>query len=217
MSMGMGMEEEMARNGNRNAIEPHVNLKRIENTIFFSDRINYNTAHKLCVLLRQCELDTLEDMGKVKDSVKKDKTKHTEIQVTAKPIVLVLTTHGGIDHAAYSIVDTIHSLKVPVHTVVSGYVASAGTLISLAGAKRFMSPNSFMMIHEIRSGFWGKYSDTRIEYENVTKLMEHLIQYYLEKTQLTRERLTEMLRTDTDMTAKECLSVGLIDAIGMGY
>ena len=76
-----------------------------------------------------------------------------------------------------------------------------------------MTPNSFMMVHEIRSGFWGKYSDARIEYENVSKLMEHIVQYYLEKTKIPREKLTEMLRTDTDLTSKECLEFGLVDIV----
>jgi ATP-dependent Clp protease protease subunit len=95
---------------------------------------------------------------------------------------------------------------------VLGYVASAGTLISLAGTKRFITPNSFMMIHEIRSGFWGRYSEARAEYENVTKLMDHVTQYYLEKTPLTRERLTALLKTDTDMNARECVEMGLVES-----
>lgn len=195
----------------------HANVKRIENTIYFSDRITYSTAQELVILLRMCELDILEDVQKASDIVKKDmdkeKVKYADIQVSPSPIVLILTTHGGLVHAAFSVVDAILSLKVPVHTVVSGYVASAGTLISLAGTKRYMSPNSFMMVHEIRSGFWGKYSDAKVEYENVTKLMDHIVQYYLGKTKLTKERLLDMMRTDTDMTATECLELGLIDRI----
>lgn len=190
-----------------------VNLKRIENAIYFSDRITYHTAHLLQIMLKSCELDILEDVEKMRAIAIKDtdKIKYVDVCIEPKPIVFYITTHGGLVHAALAVVDTIQSLKVPVHTVISGYVASAGTLLSLAGKKRYMTPNSFMMVHEIRSGFWGKYSDARIEYENVVKLMEHVIQYYLDKTTLTKERLTEMLRTDTDMTVKECLELGLID------
>jgi ATP-dependent Clp protease protease subunit len=141
-----------------------------------------------------------------------EKLRLASVKIEPKPILLYLTTHGGIVHAALAVVDTIASLHVPVYTIVLGYVASAGTLISLAGHKRYMTPNSFMMVHEIRSGFWGKYSDARVEYENVSKLMEHIVQYYLGKTKLTLEKLTEMLRTDTDMTAAECLEYGLVDS-----
>lgn len=192
-----------------------VNIRRLDHEIYFSDRINYHTAHVLQTMLKTCESDILEDLDKLKGLCSREKDKEkirlADVDVHPKPIILHITTHGGIVHAALAIVDTIESLKVPVHTVVSGYVASAGTLISLAGAKRYMSPNSFMMVHEIRSGFWGKYSEARVEYENVTKLMEHIIQYYLSKTKLTKEKLTDMLRTDTDMTVHECLELGLID------
>jgi ATP-dependent Clp endopeptidase proteolytic subunit ClpP len=188
-------------------------IKRIGNTIYFSDRINYETAHHLNILLKQCEQDILDDVKDADDYIKKSKLRNVNISSEPKPIVLILTTHGGLVHAAFSVVDTIQSLRVPVNTVVCGYVASAGTLISLAGTKRFITPNSFMMIHEIRSGFWGRYSDTRVEYENITKLMEHVTKYYMEKTKITKEKLSEMLRADNDLNATECLELGLVHKI----
>ena len=188
---------------------------RIENSIYFSDRITYDTAHELIRLLRLIEIDHLNDVKAADLEMRKSKFKYADIRVEPIPILLHLTTHGGIVHAAFSIVDCIRSLKVPVHTIITGYVASAGTLISLAGTKRIITPNSFMMIHEIRSGFWGRYSDARVEHENLTKLMEHVTRYYLERTKLTREKLTEMLRVDTDLTATESLELGLVDSIGL--
>jgi ATP-dependent Clp protease, protease subunit len=189
------------------------NIRRLENTIFFSDRINYQTVHELNYVLHQVEADILDDVKLAEADVKKTKAKLADICIEPKPIILHLTTHGGLVHAAFSVVDTIRSLHVPVHTVVSGYVASAGTLISLAGKRRFITPNSFMMIHEVRSGFWGRYSDVRVEHENLTKLMEHIRRYYLGKTKISSERLTEMLRTDTDLNATECLELGLVDVV----
>ncbi len=188
-------------------------MKRIDNTIYFSDRISYETAHHLNILLKQCEQDILDDVKDAEEYIKKSKLRNVNISTDPKPIVLNLTTHGGLVHAAFSVVDTIQSLRVPVNTVVRGYVASAGTLISLAGTKRIITPNSFMMIHEIRSGFWGRYSDTRVEYENITKLMEHVTKYYMEKTKITKEKLTEMLRADNDLNATECLELGLVHKI----
>ena len=191
----------------------HINLKRIDNSIFFSDRITYESVHQLTCLLRTMEADILEDVKAAEADMKKTKSKYIEVKIDTKPINLYLTTHGGLVYAALSLTDTIKSLKVPVHTYVSGYVASAGTLISLAGQKRFITPNSYMMIHEIRSGMWGKFSDIRVEHENISKLMEHIIKYYVEHTKLTKDQLTEMLRTDTDLAADACLSMGLVDTI----
>jgi ATP-dependent Clp endopeptidase proteolytic subunit ClpP len=190
------------------------NIRRLENSIYFSDRITYQTVHELNFLLHQVESEILEDVKLAEGDAKKTKAKMVDVVIEPKPIVLHITTHGGLVHAAFSVVDTIRSLRVPVHTVVSGYVASAGTLISLAGKRRFITPNSFMMIHESRSGFWGRYSDVRVEHENLTKLMEHITRYYVDKTRITLERLAEMLRTDTDLNATECMEHGLVDVIG---
>lgn len=190
------------------------NIRRLENSIYFSDRITYQTVHELNFLLHQVESEILDDVKTAEADTKKSKSKMVDVVIEPKPIILHITTHGGLVHAAFSVVDTIRSLRVPVNTVVSGYVASAGTLISLAGKRRFITPNSFMMIHEIRSGFWGRYSDVRVEHENMTKLMDHITRYYMEKTKLTRERLADMLRTDTDLNATECLELGLVDVVG---
>jgi len=205
---------ELAANGKDKERESvHTNIKRIENTIYFTERITHQTAHQLNTMLKTCELDILDDMKLAEDAAKKTKSKYAIVRVEPRPIRLILSTQGGLIHAAFSVVDTIKSLEVPVHTIVSGYVASAGTLISLAGAKRSITSNSFMMIHEIRSGFWGRYSDARAEYENITKLMEHITTYYVANTKITRERLRDMLRADNDLTAAEALEMGLVDLV----
>lgn len=194
-------------------VDTAVNMRRCGTSIYFSDSINYRTMTALIVMLREMETEMLEDMRLAEEGAKKSKSKYSTVVVEAVPITLYLTTHGGLVHAAFSAVDTIRALKVPVHTVITGYCASAGTLLSLAGVKKSMTPNSFMMIHEIRSGFWGKYSDARIDHENITKLMDHVIAYYVSRTKLTKERLVEMLRHDTDLNGVEALEYGLVDTV----
>ena len=195
------------------AIDGTVNMRRCGTSVYFSDRITYKTMTALIVLLREMETEILEDTRLAEEAAKKAKSKYSTVSVETVPIVLYLTTHGGLVYAAFSAVDTIRALKVPVHTVITGYCASAGTLLSLAGVRRSMTPNSFMMIHEIRSGFWGKYSDARVEHENVTKLMDHVVQYYVARTKLTKEKLAEMLRCDTDLNGAEALEYGLVDMV----
>ena len=194
-------------------VDNTVNMRRCGTSIYFSDSINYRTMTALIVMLREMETEMLEDMRVAEEAAKKSKSKYSTVLVEAVPITLYLTTRGGLVHAAFSAVDTIRALKIPVHTVITGYCASAGTLLSLAGVKKSMTPNSFMMIHEIRSGFWGKYSDARVDHENITKLMDHVIAYYVSRTKLTKERLVEMLRHDTDLNGVEALEYGLIDVV----
>ena len=206
-----GAADAEARKKHRTADD--CNVYRLNNTIYFSDRITYTTASELIKVLRIVEGDIMDDVRSMDGEVRKSKVKYAEARIDPKPILLHLTTLGGLVHAALAVVDCISTMRVPVHTIITGYVASAGTLISLAGTKRLITANAFMMIHEIRSGFWGRYSDARVEHENLTKLMEHVTKYYVENTKITREKLTEMLRTDTDLTPAEALELGLVDEV----
>jgi ATP-dependent protease ClpP protease subunit len=105
------------------------------------------------------------------------------------------------------------SLRVPVHTVVDGYVASAGTLISVYGSKRYIQPNAYILIHELRSGFWGKMTYLDEEHQNCKKIQAHLTKTYLERTKLAKNRLVTILKKDLQLNADEALHMGIVDEI----
>ena len=132
------------------------------------------------------------------------------------PIYLHLTTNGGSIHAAFSAVDCIKTLGVPVYTVVDGFVASAGTLISLAGAKRYIMPNAYMLIHELRSGVWGKMSTIEEEVDNLRKIMEHITTFYADNTKLTKRALEKLLTKDVIWNAQESINKGVAEEIYTG-
>lgn len=129
------------------------------------------------------------------------------------PIYLHLTTNGGQIYAAFSVIDCMRSLGVPVYTVVDGFVASAGTLISICGARRFMNPNAYMLIHELRSEFWGKMTDIEEEIKNLKKTMTHISTHYTTYTSLTTKQLEKILKRDAIWNAEECSRKGLIDEV----
>jgi ATP-dependent protease ClpP protease subunit len=135
------------------------------------------------------------------------------IPLDTVPIYLHLTTNGGCIHSAFSVVDTIQTLGVPVYTIVEGSVASAGTLISLAGKKRFIMPNAYMLLHELRSGVWGKMSNIEEEIQNLRKMMDHLYTYYETNTKMTKKTLEKLLTKDAIWNATECIKKGVVDEI----
>ena len=71
---------------------------------------------------------------------------------------------GGSVFAGLSIIDTIISNPIPVVSIVEGSAASAATLISVVCSERQIRPNSFMLIHQMSSGFWGKMEEIKDEY-----------------------------------------------------
>lgn len=174
-------------------------VKSQQNHVFFNDDINSQSAMALCTELRNAELSM--------------KLLSTSYGFPPQPIYLHLTTNGGEIHAAFSVVDTIKQLSVPVYTVVDGFVASAGTLISLAGEKRYISENAYMLLHELRSGVWGKMSSIEEEMENLKKVMDHITSYYISCTKLSKRSLDKLLTKDVIWNAHECVEKGVVDAI----
>jgi ATP-dependent Clp endopeptidase proteolytic subunit ClpP len=128
-------------------------------------------------------------------------------------IKLRLNTYGGEIMAAFSSVDTIRDIKTPVDTYIEGCVASAGTLISGVGARRYMYKNAHLLIHQMSSGFYGKYSEFEDEIYNVTNMMKMLKDFYKEYTKLPMKKLDEILKRDIWLNANECLEYGIIDEI----
>jgi ATP-dependent Clp endopeptidase proteolytic subunit ClpP len=132
-----------------------------------------------------------------------------------KPLKIYINSNGGEIFAAIPLIDAIKNCSIPVHTYIEGIAASAASLISMAGHKRFITKNSFMLIHELRTGVEGKYSDIMDEKENCDKLMGVIKKIYMERTdgKLTKQFLDKTLKRDILLSAEECLEHGLVDLI----
>ena len=88
------------------------------------------------------------------------------------PIFLYIHTDGGDAYAGLSAMDHIKNMRVPVHTVVDGLCASAGTFILMGGEKKYALRHSSVLIHQLRLGFWGTYEDLKDEMQNSDKIDE---------------------------------------------
>jgi len=132
-----------------------------------------------------------------------------------KPLKIFINSNGGDIFAAIPVIDAIMNCTIPIHTYVEGMAASAASLISVVGHKRFITKNSFMLIHELRTGVEGTYSNIIDEKENCDKLMGTIRNIYNEKTEgkLKKEIMEKILKRDLILTSEECLNYGLIDEI----
>jgi ATP-dependent Clp endopeptidase proteolytic subunit ClpP len=128
-------------------------------------------------------------------------------------IHLHINTHGGVVFAAFSTVDTIRRLKSKVHTYVDGNVASAGTLISCIGVKRYMGQHAHLLIHQLSSGVYGKFSEMEDEMVTCNKLMKLLKDFYKKHTKVPMKKMDELMKRDIWLDAQECLEYGIIDEI----
>ena len=63
-------------------------------------------------------------------------------------IDLYIQSKGGSLLPTLGLADWIISSDVPIYTWITGYAASAATLLSCVGAKRFMTKHSVMLLHQ---------------------------------------------------------------------
>lgn len=176
-----------------------TNIYSIDNNIYFQNDIDYDSISELNREMREMQASLLE-MSR-------------SYGIEPPPIRLHLTTHGGMIHAALSAIDCINEMQVEVHTIIDGYVASAGTLISVCGKRRFMKRNATMLIHELRSEVWGKMSEIEDEMQNLKKMSEVIKSIYEENTNIPRRDLAKILKRDINWDANTCLEKGLVDEI----
>ena len=70
-----------------------------------------------------------------------------------------------------------------------------------------------MLIHELSSCFWGKYSEIEEDFENNKKFMEDIKNIYKDHSNVNRRKLNDILKHDIWWDAKTCLDCGLVDEI----
>ena len=74
-------------------------------------------------------------------------------------IDLYIQSKGGSLLPTLGLADWIISSDVPIYTWITGYAASAATLLSCVGAKRFMTKHSVMLLHQLSMGMdYGKFA-----------------------------------------------------------
>jgi len=180
--------------------QPSCGIRVVENKIFFYGEIDEQSCLELNRIL--VELDI------------KLQTLKCVLGDDYNPIIhLHINTPGGEIHGAFSTVDTMLNLKSPVYTYADGLVASAGTLMSAVGNKRFVGKHAHMLIHQLSSELYGTYADLQAGMDNTTQLMKTLKEFYKKHTKIPMKRLDELMTRDIFLSPTECLAYGIVDEI----
>jgi ATP-dependent protease ClpP protease subunit len=129
------------------------------------------------------------------------------------PIWLHICSPGGSLFHAFSVADQVKRLETPVWTIVEGYAASAGTILSVSGKKRYILPNAFMIIHQLSSVHWGKYEELKDSMNMLDMAMDNIATLYKDKTKIKPKEIKELLKRDSWFNAKQCIEKGLVDEI----
>lgn len=174
-------------------------IKGDNNIIKFYGEINTNSLLNLRDSLEQAVLNSIS-VGIV-------------YGIEPPVIKLYIQSNGGSVMPTLAIVDWIKNSKVPIHSYIDGNAASSATLISVSCHKRFMSKNSYALVHQLSSGFSGKYMELEDNMTNVMSLMKTIKNIYIDNTKIKKDDIDEILSHDIWWDSTKCLEMGLIDEI----
>lgn len=132
-----------------------------------------------------------------------------------KDIFFYINSPGGHVYDALAIYDTMNFITNDVQTVGIGMQASAASFLLSSGTKgkRFVLPNSTVMIHQPSSGTRGKVTDQEIDLKESLRLKYLLRDIMAKNTGQKVEKIHEDMERDKWLSAKEAVEYGLADKI----
>lgn len=140
---------------------------------------------------------------------------HLANEDSGKDISLYINSPGGSVYDGLAIYDTMNFIKPDVATYGIGLQASMGAFLLSSGTKgkRFLLPNSRVMIHQPSSGTQGKVTDQEITLREAIRLKELLNEALAKNTGQKIGKIKTDVERDFWMSSKEAVDYGLADKV----
>lgn len=146
-------------------------------------------------------------------SVAQASLQYLNAQDKKKPIRMVINSPGGSVLDGLAIYDTMREIEAPVHTQGYGLMASMGSLLLVAGDKRYAAPNSSIMIHQVSAGTKGTFTDMEVGQENTGRLYKQLVDIYVAHTGIAEEEWYDLLKRDNWLSPEDAEKLNIIDKV----
>jgi len=130
-------------------------------------------------------------------------------------IKLYINSPGGSVTAGMAVYDTMQYIKPDVSTICIGMAASMGAFLLASGAKdkRFVLPNSEVMIHQVMGGAEGQATDIKIRAERILKIKDNLNKILAKHTGQSLKKVERDTERDYFMSANEAVLYGVADKV----
>ena len=132
-----------------------------------------------------------------------------------KDIMLYINSPGGSVTSALAMLDTMAYIKPDVATICVGMAASAAAILLACGTKgkRFVLPNSEVMIHQPWGGAQGQATDIEITAKHIVATRERLNKILSKATGQPMSKIEADVERDYFMSAEEAKKYGIVDDI----
>lgn len=163
-----------------------------ERIIFLGDEVNDQTANVIIAQLLHLAYDDPD-----------------------RDISLYINSPGGSVYDGLAILDTMNFIKPDVATYGIGVQASFGAVLLSSGAKgkRFVLPNSRIMMHQPHGGMRGQVTDQEISLRESVHLKELLTKIMAKNTGQKLAKVRTDMERDYWLGAEEAVAYGLVDQV----
>ncbi|AHH95936.1 ATP-dependent Clp protease proteolytic subunit [Kutzneria viridogrisea] len=130
-----------------------------------------------------------------------------------RDITFYINSPGGSVSAGMAIYDTMRLIKPDVSTWGMGFVASMGQFLLSSGTpgKRYLLPNTRIVMHQPSAGLRGSATDISIQADVYSKMKRRIAEITARQTGQTVQRITADADRDRWFEAEEALDYGLVD------
>jgi ATP-dependent protease ClpP protease subunit len=135
---------------------------------------------------------------------------HASLNAIAEPELDVeINSPGGDYFAGLAMYNMLRNSGKKITTKVMGVAASAASIVFMAGDKRSMPSNTFLMVHNPSNFAGGTAKDHRETADMLDKVAIGARSVYSRDSGMKDEDIATMLDTDTWISATEAMSMGL--------
>ena len=130
-------------------------------------------------------------------------------------IYIYINSPGGSITSGMAIYDTMNYIKSNIITICIGMAASMASILLSSGTKgkRYILPNSEVMIHQPLGGTSGQATEIKIHAERILKLKDKINKILAKNTNTNIKKIEQDTERDYFMDSKEALEYGIVDKI----
>ena len=130
-------------------------------------------------------------------------------------IRLYVNSPGGDSYAGFAIYDAMQFVKPDVQTYAVGMAMSAGAMILAGGAagKRFVLPNSKVMIHQGSGGFRGTPADIQIAAKEILSVTRRYAEIIAKHAHREVDEVMRDIDRDNFFGPEDAIAYGLADKV----
>ena len=132
-----------------------------------------------------------------------------------KDVYLYINSPGGSVTAGLAIYDTMQFIRNDVSTICIGQAASMGAVLLAAGTpgKRYILPNSRVMLHQPLGGTQGVAADVEIYTQELLRIKDTLFKILQKHTGQSLAKLKKDADRDLFLNAQEAVKYSVVDRI----